>query len=262
MSDKPGKFFRIAFTFFYLAIAFSLVGTLALKAFPSLMSFFAPVFDKLVKGPTWVYMGILPFLPFSLYLNRVGWSGSILFLFWGALIGLIAELAGTQTGLPFGEYAYTGWLGPKIADHVPYFIPLSWYSMSILSYDLAGKLKLIGIRRVLVTALYMILWDVCLDPAMTSAFPFWYYPQGGFLYTMPMTNWFGWFVTSLVIAAGYEWLTDKRPNASFQWVYGLWMLNALFPIALSFLYELWTAVLIGIPAMLIPYLAHRSKNAD
>jgi len=234
-----GKPFKILFTVFWVAIAFSLAGTLALKLFPSLNSFFAPVYAQLVKTPTWIYMGILPLLPFLLYLDKMGWSSSWLYLFWGSLVGLIAELSGTQTGLPFGEYAYTAWLGPKIADHVPYFIPLSWYAMSILSYDLAGKLDLVGFKRIMVTAIYMILWDVCLDPAMTSAFPFWYYLGGdGFLYTMPFLNWIGWFITSIVIAAGFEWMCKRKPDASFKWVWRLWFLNGFFPLALSVLYGL------------------------
>ncbi|HET8970310.1 MAG TPA: carotenoid biosynthesis protein, partial [Candidatus Nanopelagicales bacterium] len=43
-------------------------------------------------------------------------------------IGLAVEVLGVHTGLPFGEYAYTGRLGPAVLG-VPVVIALAWAMM-------------------------------------------------------------------------------------------------------------------------------------
>jgi len=64
---------------------------------------------------------------------------------WLAAFGLVyglslgAELLGTAYGVPFGPYRYTDLLGAKWLGLVPLLIPLSWFSMAIPSYALAGR---------------------------------------------------------------------------------------------------------------------------
>ena len=256
------RWFRILFWIFTGSIVFSLAGTALLRFVPSVMGVFAPVYAYLVRVPTWTYMTFLPLLPFLLYLPRIGWARSLLFFAWGSLIGLTMELAGTNTGIPFGPYGYTDWLGPKILDDVPYFIPPSWYAMSLLSYDLAGRLGLGRAQRIAVTAVYMVLWDVALDPAMSTAFPFWYYADDGMLYNMPASNWVGWLVTAAVIAWGYEVLAGAPPRGPIRWVGWVWLLNGLFPLGLSLLYGMGAAVLFGLFALPIPFLALRARAAS
>lgn len=252
--------FRIAYWSFVGAIAFSLSGTLLLLAFPSLMDVFGPYYPTLVKTPTWAYMALLGVLPILMYLPDHGAAITALFVIWGALVGGMSELIGTQTGWPFGPYLYTDWLGAKIFDHVPYFIPLSWFAMSILSLDLAGRVSRRRYERILVAALFMVLWDVSLDPAMSRAFPFWVYPEGGFYYGMPASNWLGWFVVSAVIAWGYEVVGGglRRPH---PWAPRIYFLNCFFPLALCLLYGLYTAFLIGALATAVPLLAIRRPEA-
>jgi carotene biosynthesis associated membrane protein len=252
--ERIERYFRIALYVFAGSIAFSLAGTLLLRLFPSLMPFFAPMYQTLVKAPTWTYMALLPVLPVLMYGPSSGWARIGLFLLWGSLIGGMSELAGTTTGLPFGEYLYTHWLGPKILGHVPYFIPLSWFAMSIVSLDLAGRCTNRRYERILVGALFMTLWDVSLDPAMTSAFPFWVYPGGGFYYGMPFSNWIGWLLVSLIIVWGYEALGGGLRKHS-KWAPTVYLLNCLFPLGMCAIYGMWPAVVIGAIATAIPLLA-------
>lgn len=252
--------FRVAFWVFVGAIGFSLGGTLLLRLFPSLVGFFGPYYATLVKAPTWTYMALLPVLPVLLYVRSLGVPRMAFFVLWGCLIGGLSELIGTSTGVPFGPYQYTGWLGPKLLDHVPYFIPLSWFAMSILSLDLARRVAARRYERILVATVFMVLWDVSLDPAMSSAFPFWVYPEGGFFYGMPASNWAGWFVVSLVIMWGFEVIGGGLP-ASDRWALRLYLLNCLFPLGLSLLYGLYPAVVIGLVATALPLLAVWGQDA-
>ena len=175
------------------------------------------------------------------------------------LVGGASELIGTTTGFPFGAYEYTSWLGPKLFGHVPYFIPLSWFAMSILSLDLAQRVTGSRLGRIALGALFMVIWDVSLDPAMSRAFPFWVYPGGGFFYGMPLSNWLGWFGVSLVILSGYEFIGGGLP-ASRRWAPVLYGLNALFPLLLSLLYGLYGAFVIGALTLAIPFLAFRLRH--
>lgn len=255
-SSAPAeRLYAIAFWGYVAAIAFSVLGLLLLRLVPSALPVFAPYYEVLVKTPTWVYMTLMAVLPILVYGPHLGARRMTLFVAWGSLIGAASELIGTTTGFPFGAYTYTSWMGPQIAGHVPYFIPLSWFAMSIVSLDLAQRLTPSRWRRILLATLFMVLWDVSLDPAMGrfAQTTFWSYPGGGFYYGMPLTNWAGWFGVSLVIMIGYEWLcgglptTDRRAPVLFG-------LNCLFPILLCLVYGLYGAFVAGTLAAAVPYL--------
>ena len=247
------RLFKIALWGFVGSIVFSVAGTLLLKLAPSLMTVFGPYYPQLVKTPTWTYMTLLPLLPVLMYSRSLGWRRMAFFVVWGSVIGGVSELIGTTTGFPFGAYTYTQWLGPKLFEHVPYFIPLSWFAMSIISLDLARRLTPNRWPRILLATVFMTLWDVSLDPAMSKAFPFWIYPDGGFFYGMPASNWAGWLGVSFVIIAGYEYLAGGL-KSTHRWAPEVYALNCAFPLSISLLYGLYGAFIIGLLAAALPLL--------
>jgi len=257
--DNVDLLFRFGFWLFVGSISFSVAGMLLLKVFPSTMELFGPIYTKLVKTPTWTFMTMLAILPVLMYGPDLGRWRMGAFVVWGCLVGAAGELIGT-TGLltvgglqlPFGEYQYTEWLGPKILDHVPYFIPPSWFAMSVVSLDLARRVTTVRWKYILLGTVFMVLWDVSLDPAMNRAFPFWNYGVDGFFYGMPFSNWCGWFAVTLVIMVGYEAMRGgiEIKNEWASWVY---ILNCLFPLSISLLRDLYLAALIGALATAIPF---------
>ncbi|NND71610.1 MAG: carotenoid biosynthesis protein [Rhodothermales bacterium] len=235
------------------SIVFSLAGSLFLRLFPATGQFFGPYYETLVKAPTWTYMSLLPLIPILMYRRQLGARTLGILFGIGAIIGGLSEFIGTTTGYPFGTYAYTAWLGPKLAGHVPYFIPLSWFAMSVVSFDLAGRIARTATSQILLGAAFMVLWDVSLDPAMSRAFPFWYYPDGGFFYGMPLINWFGWYVVSIVIMSGYAiTLGGTRLIHSNAGLF--YALNCAFPLMLSLIYGLEGAFVIGVVATTVPFI--------
>ncbi len=252
------RLFLVVLALFAGAILFSVAGTVLLNFFPEqaavalgwIAEHLGLSLDALIKGPTWVYMALLPVLTLLLYLPDLGWKRSLMFLLWGSAVGAAAELFGTQTGIPFGAYAYGDYLGPKIAGHVPWLIPPSWYAVSLLSYDLARRLKLGRAVTLAWGAGFMVLWDVALDPAMSQAFPFWSYGTDGFFFGMPLSNWAGWFVTSLVIVWGYDRLLGGLRSAP-AWAPALYGLNVLFPVLVCLLYGLPLAGVFGTAALAV-----------
>ncbi len=251
--------FRWTLWLFIGSIAFSVAGTLLLRLFPSTMLVFGPYYPTLVKAPTWTYMILLPILPLLAYARTHPRALLLFFALWGSLIGGMSELVGTSTGFPFGAYSYGAWLGPKLLDHVPYLIPPSWFAMSLLSLDLASRLTPRRYERIAVTAVFMVLWDVSLDPAMSRAFPFWTYPVDGFYFGMPASNWAGWLGVSLVIAWGYEVLGGGLRSTSY-WAPILYGLNCLFPLLICALYDLWAALLFGTLALVLPLAALAARG--
>jgi putative membrane protein len=239
------------FGLFAATIAFAILGTLSLFIGP-VRDFFLPYYETLVAAPTWTYMALLPVLTLALYWDTLGPWKSLAFLLAASLIGAGSELLGTNTGIPFAPYSYTDRLGPKILGDVPYFIPTSWYALSLLSYDLGGRLRIGVAGRAIATALLMIVWDVSLDPAMNQGggtFVFWDYPGGGPYFGMPWVNWYGWFVTSILIALAFEVLGGMRPAPdalSLKWAEPVYALNVLFPISICLLYGLPVAGVIGL----------------
>lgn len=267
------RVFAIALGVFVGSILFSVAGTLLLSFFPEqaavALGWIAQTFGlglvDLVKGSTWAYMALMPLLTFLLYLPVLGMRRSVLFLLWGSLIGAAAELLGTQTGVPFGAYEYTDLLGAQIAGHVPWFIPPSWYAMSVLSYDLAGRLQVGRWARIVTASVFMVLWDVALDPAMTagahSGWSFWTYANGGVFFGMPLVNWLGWFVTSVVIMWGFDRLLGGLDHAA-RWAPLLYTVNVLFPVFICFAYGAALAGFLGLVALAGVFVAVRSRGGE
>ena len=99
-------------------------------------------------------------------------------------VALMSELGGTSIGIPFGKYEYSGLLGPKVFGKVPFLVPLSWFFMSVPSFDFAHRLLKPTaplFARLMVAASFLLVWDVTLDPAMSKLTPFWAWSKPGFL---------------------------------------------------------------------------------
>ncbi len=115
------------------------------------------------------------------------------------------ERTGTRTGLPFGRYAYTGALRPEVAG-VPVIVPLAWFSMAVPAREAAhaalGAQSSRG-RRIVLGAAALTAWDLFLDPQMVGE-GYWAWRRGGRYRGIPMSNYAGWFVTSLAVMAVLE----------------------------------------------------------
>jgi putative membrane protein len=63
---------------------------------------------------------------------ELGTKNALFFLVLSAVIGYAAEVLGTSTGFPFGQYSYSELLGPKVLG-VPVFVPLIWFVISYVT---------------------------------------------------------------------------------------------------------------------------------
>ncbi|MEO3757323.1 carotenoid biosynthesis protein [Mycobacterium sp. B14F4] len=141
--------------------------------------------------------------------------------------GLLAEAVGVATGLPFGHYAYTGTLGAELLG-VPVVVPLAWVMMAWPALVVARTLVSRGPAVVAVGALALTAWDVFLDPQMVDAGHWtWFDTTPGLplIPGIPLTNYLGWLLVSVVLMAILNAVlrggqTPSAPAAAlYLWVY-------------------------------------------
>lgn len=162
-------------------------------------------------------------------------AGVVLLVVAGGL-GLLVEAVGTRTGYPFGAYDYTGTLGAEVLG-VPALVPLAWVMMAWPALAVARRLGR-GRGRVvvaLVGAWALTAWDVFLDPQMVDAGHWrWDDPTPALpgVAGIPLTNFAGWLLVSLVMVAVLDALvprtgarragtggTDAVPLAVYLWTF-------------------------------------------
>lgn len=201
-------------------------------------------------------------------------------IFFGAAvsISLGSELLGTSFGEPFGNYAYTSFLGYKILDHVPFSIPLSWFYVGFATYMighvLAARLgvKPLWIYAVAIGGWLLTVWDLVLDPAMAhESLPvrFWVWYETGPYFGMPTQNFIGWTLTALVFmtVARLLWNSDPPTDGARLAIWfplAIYAANIVFASALSASVDLWVPILLAMVFGLIPaalVLTRRSAPA-
>ncbi|MCW0214035.1 MAG: carotenoid biosynthesis protein [Pseudonocardia sp.] len=145
--------------------------------------------------------------------------------------GLLAEAVGVATGFPFGDYTYIGTLGADLLD-VPVIVPLAWIMMAWPALVVGRALVRAPVATAAVGGFALAAWDVFLDPQMVDA-GHWRWtdpaPSLPFVPGIPLTNYAGWLVLSVLMVAAMDRLLPRRPAGSapsgpaaalYLWVYG------------------------------------------
>jgi putative membrane protein len=135
----------------------------------------------------------------------------------GALAGLVAgavgfgaELVGVATGRPFGHYAYSDRLGPRVRG-VPLLAAAAWALLARPAWVVAGRLSARRALRVPLAAGALTAWDVFLDPRMVRE-GYWTWRGGGRYEGVPASNFAGWFATALPAFGIVAALDTERPD--------------------------------------------------
>ena len=147
--------------------------------------------------------------------KRYGWDN--LFVFFGItfLLSWSSETASIATGFPFGNYHYTDryddLLGAKIGA-VPltvmpaYFVAgyLAWTMGTVFLGNLGTGIERKNLFLVpFIASFLMVMWDFCLDPIRSTIDGAWIWEDGGAYHGVPISNYFGWYLTLFLIFQGY-----------------------------------------------------------
>ncbi|MEQ8755144.1 MAG: carotenoid biosynthesis protein [Coleofasciculus sp. G1-WW12-02] len=255
------------------AMAFGLAGLLLVLPHPEWILSLPPqgktVFQWSMAGGGVVYI-ILGALAVAIYAYRtLGLWQWLTFMVPAIVISLASELLGTSTGFPFGHYGYLNGLGYKIADLVPFTIPLSWFYLGLVSYLLArvGLEARVATNRsvswlrhfgaIAIGAVLLTSWDFVLDPAMSqAAVPFWLWEQPGAFFGMPYQNFAGWLGTGAVFMTVATLFWQKTPMALSRSQLGLplavYLSNFVFAAVMSIGAQIWVPIGLGILLGVVP----------
>lgn len=177
------------------------------------------------------------------------------------VLSFLAEHVGTGTGFPFSGYSYTGLLGPRIGDRVPWLIPVSWFLMAAPSWILARhSFPRRIIPRVLFASYLLMLWDVALDPAMSHLVTYWVWETPGPYYGMPWVNFAGWYGTGIVLMVALEVLDrrlDWAGGVTVRWALLYHVAIVLMPLGMLTAAGAWPAVIATLGAGALAYGVHR-----
>ncbi|MGV1013915.1 MAG: carotenoid biosynthesis protein [Methyloceanibacter sp.] len=137
---------------------------------------------------------------------RYGVEGIAAFAVFCLVVSNIFENLGVATGFPFGPYHYTDVLGPKLF-YVPLMVGPAYLAVGYMAWVLATIL--VGdVRRgadafstfatPVIATFIMVLWDLSMDPTAATVLKFWIWEGGGGFFGVPISNYFGWFLTVYV----------------------------------------------------------------
>jgi putative membrane protein len=126
--------------------------------------------------------------------------------------GFAVEVLGVHTGVPFGDYNYTGGLGAAVFG-VPVVIAFAWPMLAWPAALAARRLCRSFAARVAVGACALAAWDLFLDPQMvaaghwTWADPSPHLPGVG---SVPLTDYAGWLVVSVLMSLALQSVLQRR----------------------------------------------------
>ncbi|MEL7360359.1 MAG: gamma-carotene 1'-hydroxylase CruF [Cyanobacteria bacterium J06560_6] len=259
---------RTCFSVHVASLIFGLAGLLIVlpnTAFiAALPEFGQQAFQWSMAGGGAVYM-ISGALAVSIYAYRnLSLWHWLTFMLPALVVSIGAELLGTSTGFPFGEYHYLSGLGYKLAGLVPFTIPLSWFYLGFSAYLLAymglvglGKLRVLS--AIAFGSLLLTSWDFVLDPAMSqTTMPFWAWDQPGAFFGMPYQNFAGWFGTGAVFMAIAAVLWKAKPLETSKIPLGLplsiYLSNFTFAMVISIDSKIYFPILLGLLLGVLPAL--------
>ena len=197
----------------------------------------------------------------------VGWRRTAIFFVLAVAVSLASELIGTGTGWPFGEYAYTDFLGYKILGRVPFGIPLSWFYLGFAAYLLGGvaaarfRLRPTAFWAVATGAWLLTAWDLVLDPAMAHELMpvrFWEWREAGAYHGTPLKNFLGWAATGVAFMAPSRalWGQDALLRPTEAWFpFVVYAANVGFGIVLAASVGLTGPILLALLLGLAPAIA-------
>jgi uncharacterized membrane protein len=151
-----------------------------------------------------------------------------------------AEFLSTRIGFPFGLYHYTGTTRARelYLSNVPFFDTASFVFLAYAAYCLARLVagRPSGQRVAAATGVLMMLLDVVIDPLAVRGDRWFlgrifYYPAGGLLFGVPLSNFAGWVLVGWLAITVYERVgRGRRPRGPLGGVvlyYGVLALNLI-----------------------------------
>jgi putative membrane protein len=162
--------------------------------------------------------------------------GILLFFLLCFAVGNLSENLSIRTGFPFGHFRFTDAMGPKLFD-VPILLGLAYIGMGYVSWTLA---RLIlgrhparpsgwpAVIQPLLAAGIMTAWDLSMDPIWANLAHAWTWHDGGAYFGVPISNFFGWYVTDYAIYQLFALYLGKWPVRTPEFGASFWRAPVVF----------------------------------
>ncbi len=165
---------------------------LAIFHFVGLIGIFVPQTYLLFTRLTPLAILLNMFFLYKFHAVKFGFRQLIIFAIIG-ISGFLIEVAGTNTGLIFGEYKYLDALGIGILS-TPFFIGLNWIFIIYLSMSIFWKVEN-KIIKILLAASIAVIYDLSIEP-VAHFMQMWEWKLG----SIPPRNFMAWFIISIVFS--------------------------------------------------------------
>lgn len=161
-----------------------------------------------LAGPGWLAAAFLTCAGLIVFVGTRA-RGERLALLAVALLGFTVEVLGVRYGVPFGAYSYTDALGPRLLG-VPPAVAFAWMTLAAYVKQLVARFELAPRTEALVAAVWLTALDLLIDPLAANQLGYWHWKVKGAFYGVPLTNFVGWLIVSLLF---FRILRKKfRPN--------------------------------------------------
>ena len=134
---------------------------------------------------------------------RYGWKGILTLFLVANGVGFTMENLSVATGFPFGWYHYTNQFKMPMIGQVPLDVGTLYFAMGYNGWVIANVLldhadvrlesKFHRFALPAVAAFVMTMWDVVLDPTVSTVRNVWIWRDGGGYFGVPLTNYYGWY---------------------------------------------------------------------
>ncbi|HKF47763.1 MAG TPA: carotenoid biosynthesis protein [Terracidiphilus sp.] len=149
--------------------------------------------------------------------RNLGGVGILVFAAICAVVGNVMENIGLATGFPYGHYRFLEVMGPRLFE-VPVLLGLAYVGMAYVSWTLAWFLFSDAPRGPAIRFLalpftasaIMVAWDVAQDPVWSTVLHAWVWRDGGSWFGVPLSNYFGWFLTVFLIFVLFAAFEQRR----------------------------------------------------
>lgn len=134
--------------------------------------------------------------------RRYGWRAIGVFYAVTLLVSNALENLSILTGFPFGHYHYTK--GPMLFE-VPVMIGFAYAATGYLAWTIASLLvgevrrgsgPLTAVGTPVIASFAMVVWDLSMDPTVSTIQKLWIWENGGGFFGVPLVNFLGWSLTT------------------------------------------------------------------
>lgn len=229
--------------YFFGIILFAIINAMFLYAFAPFIKDYAYLSN---------YMVVLLTLPVLIALiRRYATKGFFLFALL-ALFGIGIESFGVATGVLYGDFQYDDFFTGKVFGMVPWSVGFVWAALVIGVGALTETYRSDWWKRVGIATALLVGFDLVFDP-LAVHMDFWSWSGGGVYYGVPVHNFIGWIIMSVLSMLIYQYLTqtwDIRTEKSSIWFSFFYLVSLFMWFTLAILHNFIGPIIFGIIVIL------------